>query len=166
MFTIVRCEIIKFLGESCGTLERLFLHHILLVFVGFSMTCLGCVRSLGFRECDRLDGASNFVPCKLILHIVLGEVGLWEHVVKENLEPIDFAQLATHQKEETKVKIIILSFVKNHFISHISNNMIGKKMFECLFSSYFKILVLLDRSSYKSIFRSFIRAWKILWQAT
>jgi hypothetical protein len=43
-----------------------------------------CKVTLGLRECDRLDGASNFVPWKLKLQILMEEVDLWEHVEKED----------------------------------------------------------------------------------
>jgi hypothetical protein len=46
------------------------------------------------------------------------EVDLWEHVLKEILEPVDPSQLAAHRKKEAKVKRIILDSVKDHFISH------------------------------------------------
>jgi hypothetical protein len=36
-----------------------------------------------------LDGASNFVPWKLRLQILMEEVDLWEHVEKEIPKPID-----------------------------------------------------------------------------
>jgi len=39
--------------------------------------------------------------------------------VKVIPEPTNPAQLVTHQKEEAKLKRIILDFVKDHFISHI-----------------------------------------------
>jgi hypothetical protein len=79
-----------------------------------------CKVTLSLRECDRLDGASNFVPWKLRLQLLMEEVDLWEHVVKEIPEPIDPTQLVAHQKKEAKVKRIILDSMKDHFISHIA----------------------------------------------
>jgi hypothetical protein len=38
--------------------------------------------TLGLREYDILDGASNFVPCNLRLHIPMEDVDLQEHVEK------------------------------------------------------------------------------------
>jgi len=47
--------------------------------------------TLSLRECYWLDGASNFVPWKLKLRILMEEVDLWEHFAKEILEPVDLA---------------------------------------------------------------------------
>jgi hypothetical protein len=91
-----------------------------------------CKVTLGLRECDKLDGASNFVPWKLRLQILMEEVDLWEHVEKEIPEPTDPTQLATHRKKEAKVKRIILDSMKDHFIPHISDKKSGKSMFDAL----------------------------------
>jgi hypothetical protein len=88
--------------------------------------------TLSLRECDRLDGASNFVPWKLRLQILMEEADLWEHVEKVILEPTNPTQLATHQKKEAKAKRIILDSVKDHFISHIAEKKTGKDMFGAL----------------------------------
>jgi hypothetical protein len=44
--------------------------------------------TLGIRKCDKLDGAPNFVPWKLKLHILMEEPDIWEHVEKEIPKPI------------------------------------------------------------------------------
>jgi len=38
--------------------------------------------TLGLRDYEILNGASNFVPCKLRLHIPMEEFDLEEHVEK------------------------------------------------------------------------------------
>ena len=80
------------------------------------------------------------------------EANLCKHVEKNILEPSNPTQLATHQKKEAKVKIINLDFLKDHFISHIVDNMSGESMFDALVSLYLKILVPLDRCSCKTCF--------------
>ena len=55
-----------------------------------------CKVNLGPKEHDRLEGASNFVPWKFKLQILIEEVDLWEYVEKEIPEPIDLAQWITH----------------------------------------------------------------------
>ena len=53
---------------------------------------------------------------------------------------VDIAQFATHQKRETRLKIIILNHEKDHLISHILDNNRCKKMFDSLvklFQNYY-----------------------------
>jgi hypothetical protein len=39
--------------------------------------------TLGLTKCDKVDGASNFIPCKCRLQIILEEVEIWDHIEKE-----------------------------------------------------------------------------------
>lgn len=86
----------------------------------------------------------------------MDKVYLWEHVEKEIPNPIDLAQLVSHKKKKDMVKKILLDYVKDYFIPHISNMNIGKKTFVSLKLSYFIILVLLNRYSCETNFWSFI----------
>jgi hypothetical protein len=43
--------------------------------------------TLDLRECDRLNGASNFIPWMFKLQMLLEEAELWEHVEKEIVAP-------------------------------------------------------------------------------
>jgi hypothetical protein len=76
--------------------------------------------TLSLRECDKLDGASNFIPWKCKLQMLLEEAKIWEHVEKEIVAPTDPKLLATHVKKEAKAKRIILDSVKDHLIPHIA----------------------------------------------
>ena len=67
-----------------------------------------CNETLGLTECDKLDGASIFVPWKLRLQLLTEEVDLWENLLKEILELTDPTQLAARQKKEDKVERILL----------------------------------------------------------
>jgi hypothetical protein len=91
-----------------------------------------CKVNFSLKECDRLDGFSDFIPWKIRLQIIMEEVDLWEHVENEIQEPNDLAQLDSHQKKEAKVKRIIIDFVKDNFISHILDKKTSKKMFDSL----------------------------------
>jgi hypothetical protein len=51
--------------------------------------------TLGLRECDRLEGASNFTPWKCMLQMLLEEVELWEHVEKEIIAPTNLKLLVS-----------------------------------------------------------------------
>jgi hypothetical protein len=91
-----------------------------------------CKVTLGLGQYDRLDGTSNFVPWELRLQLLMEEANLWEHVEKEIPKPTNLAQFVAHQKKEAKVKRIVLDYVKDHFISNISDNKTGTKMFDSL----------------------------------
>ena len=65
------------------------------------------------RECDKLDGASNFIPWKLMLQMLMEEADIWEHIEKVIVSPTDPKSLATHVKKEAKEKQIILDSMIN-----------------------------------------------------
>lgn len=97
-----------------------------------------CKMTPGLRECDGFDGASNFVPWKLRLQMLMEEANLWEHVLKVVLVHVNPTQVTAHYKKKAKAKIIILDLMKDHFIPRIAEKMTGKDMFEalvCLFQS-------------------------------
>jgi hypothetical protein len=88
--------------------------------------------TLGLRECDMLDGASNFTPWKCRLQMLLEEVELWEHIENEIVAPTDPKLLAMHNKKEAKAKRIILDSVKDHLITHIAKKKTEKEMYDAL----------------------------------
>jgi len=55
--------------------------------------------TLNFSEGDKLDSASNFIPSKCRLQMILEEAKLWEHDEKEIVPPIDIKWSALHVKE-------------------------------------------------------------------
>jgi hypothetical protein len=61
-----------------------------------------CKEILGVRECDRWDGASNFIPWKLRFQLLVEEADLWEHVLKEILKPTDPTKLSTRCRKKPK----------------------------------------------------------------
>jgi hypothetical protein len=83
---------------------------------------------------DRLDGASNFLPWKVRITLLMKENDLWD-IVKD-VVPSDPQQLATHKKKEVKAKKMILDVVKDHLIPHISEKTTTKEMFNTLVSLY------------------------------
>jgi hypothetical protein len=72
------------------------------------------MNTLSLRECDKLDGASNFICWKFKLQMPLEEVWIWEHVVKGIPAPTNPRLLAIHVKREAKEKRIIFYLVKDH----------------------------------------------------
>ena len=64
------------------------------------------------------------------------EVDIWKHVEKEIPKPTSPTQLTAHRKREAKVKRIILDYVKDHFISHVSDKKTCKRMFDVLVELY------------------------------
>jgi hypothetical protein len=51
---------------------------------------------------DRLDGASNFLPWKARVTLLLKENDLWEIVDKVVPSPTDPQQLAAHEKKRSE----------------------------------------------------------------
>ena len=91
-----------------------------------------CKITLGLKECDKLDGASNFVPWKIMFSILMEEVDLWKHAEKNIPKLTNQAQLEDHRNKGAKVKRIILGFLKDHFISHIVDKTSSKSMLDAL----------------------------------
>jgi hypothetical protein len=92
--------------------------------------------TLGLRECDRLEGASNFTPWKCRLQMLLEEVELWEHVKTKITIPTNLKLLDEHNKKEAKAKRIILDKMKDHLITHIVEKKISKEMYDVLVTLY------------------------------
>jgi hypothetical protein len=49
--------------------------------------------TLNVKECDKMEGDSNFVPWKLRLQRHMEDIDLWEHVVKVVPKLVDLASL-------------------------------------------------------------------------
>lgn len=61
-------------------------------FAGFSKVCK-C--TLNLRECERLEGSSNFIPWKLRVHILMEEVNILENGEKEIVDLTNMIKLYT-----------------------------------------------------------------------
>ena len=88
---------------------------------------------------DRLNGASNFVPLKARILLVLEENELWDEVVNHTTthpiviptattDPVGLAAL----NKEIKARRIILDAVKDHVIPHILSKDRAHKMWDAL----------------------------------
>jgi hypothetical protein len=86
----------------------------------------------GLRFEDRLEGASNFVPWKARVTLVLMENGLWEFANTKVTPPMDPKDLAAHELKDVKARRIILDAVKDHLIPHISEKKSAREMFVAL----------------------------------
>jgi hypothetical protein len=115
---VVRFDTLSGFREKLESLEWFSLIHKLLIYAledCFRM----CKMTLNLIENGKFEGAFNFDPWKLKLRLLLEEVYLCEHVEKVIPKPIAPTKLATYQKKEANVKMIIIDLVKEHFISHI-----------------------------------------------
>jgi hypothetical protein len=92
--------------------------------------------TLSLRECDRLEGASNFTPWKYRLQMLLEEVELWVFVENKVIVPTNPAQLVDYKKKEAKEKKIILDLVKDYLIPHIAEKKMTKEMYDALIALY------------------------------
>jgi hypothetical protein len=88
----------------------------------------------GLRFEDRLEGASNFIPWRERIGLLLEEHGLWEFVEGSVVLPTDPTQQPTHLKKDVKTRRIIVDVVKDHIILHLSGKKTTKDMWEALLS--------------------------------
>jgi hypothetical protein len=75
-----------------------------------------------------LEGASNFIPWKFKLQMLLEEVEILEHVVKEIPTPTSSTWLIVHVKREAKAKKISCDSMKDHLIPHVVVKTMDKEM--------------------------------------
>jgi hypothetical protein len=90
----------------------------------------------GLRFEDMLDGASNFVPWKARVTLVLMENGLWEFANTKVTPPTDPKDLAAHELKDVKVRRIILDAMKDHLIPRISEKKSSREMFVVLMNIF------------------------------
>lgn len=76
--------------------------------------------TLLLRECNRLEGASNFASSKYRLQMLLEEMDLWEIVEGTVVVPTNATLLDAHNKSVTKAKRILMDLVKDHLILQIT----------------------------------------------
>ena len=88
--------------------------------------------TIALRECDNLEGVSNFIPRKLRPRMPMEEAVNQEHVEKEITAPTDAEFLDAHNKEVAKAKTTILDSMKDPFIAHKSNKTTNKEMSRAL----------------------------------
>ena len=78
----------------------------------------------GLRVEDRLDGATNFIPWKARITLILEENDLWDIVHSTTANPVvvpsDAVDKAAFMKRDVKARRIILDAMKDHIIHHIS----------------------------------------------
>ena len=87
---------------------------------------------------DRLEGATNFLAWKARILFLLEENDLKEYVEMVIPNPKDAQELAAHKKREVKAKRVLLDYVKDHLIPHISEKKTGKEMYDALVGLYQK----------------------------
>lgn len=92
--------------------------------------------SVGLRDQDRLDGASDFGVWKAIISLLLEENGIKEYVTTVVTITTDATQLATYKKDDSKVRRLILDGVKDHIAPHIAELDTPKKMWDAILNLY------------------------------
>ena len=73
------------------------------------------------RYKDRLEGASNYLQCKVRITTVLKEKKMWDFdnttITPSSSDPI---ALDLHEVKEAKAQSILLYGVKDHLIPHLA----------------------------------------------
>jgi hypothetical protein len=82
------------------------------------------VNFIGLKECDQLEGVSNFIPWKCNLHMLMEEKDLWHIVEGKATVPTNPQQWIQYAKAER-----ILDFVKDHLVPHVIGKLM-KEMYE------------------------------------
>jgi hypothetical protein len=111
---------------------------------------------------DRLDGASNFLPWKARILVILKEQDLWEVVTNPPPAPVQTSGgtptvvHATWDKKDIKAQRVILEAIKDHLIPHVAEKTISKEMFDALVSLFQS-----DNMSRKMILKTKLREYRL-----
>jgi len=105
---------------------------------------------------DRLEVASNFIPWKARITLLLKENVLWDFTNTVAIPPTDPAELVIHQQKGMKAMRIILDGVKDHLIPHLFEKMSTRKMFVALTNHFHG-----DNTNRKMVLRDKLKTIKI-----
>ena len=70
---------------------------------------------------DKLGGDDKFRAWKYIISSILEENDLDQYITQEVPEPEGYEDKATHKKNLDKSKRIIVDYIKDHLIPHVSS---------------------------------------------
>ena len=70
---------------------------------------------------DKLEGAENFQAWKYKILLILEENDLGKYVNEEVAEPKGEEAKASHKKNRIRSKRIIVDYIKDHLIPHVSS---------------------------------------------
>jgi hypothetical protein len=104
--------------QSIGSRERgspLLRHKRLQIFCSGRGTMVSTLRVE-----DKLKGATNFRAWKARILLLLEENDLKDYVEMVIPNPKDAQELTIYKKREVKAKQVLLDYVKDHLIPHIS----------------------------------------------
>ena len=82
----------------------------------------------------KIEGANHFWACKDRVLLILEEHDLENYVQGEVAEQEGDEDKAKHKKNMVKAKNIIVDFIKDHLIPHVSSLKTPKEMFDALTS--------------------------------
>jgi hypothetical protein len=89
---------------------------------------------------DRLEGEGNFYPWKARIILLFQENEHWHIVESTSMKPVvvptDETTLATFNKKDVKVKMIILDAIKYHVVPHVSSKGHAYQMWDSLTHMY------------------------------
>jgi regulator of replication initiation timing len=85
---------------------------------------------------DRLEGETNFQDWKARVFLLLEENDLKEYVEEVVPSPTHAVDLEFHKKREVKAKQVLVEFVKDHLIPHISKKTYSKEIYDALVGLY------------------------------
>jgi hypothetical protein len=86
LYTLFGCENLGRMGEAFEPYKGLCYFIIANLYFKVNSDLIE-MSTIGLRECDRLDGGSNFIPLKLRLQMLVEKAEIWKHVEKEIATP-------------------------------------------------------------------------------
>lgn len=92
--------------------------------------------SVGLRDHDRLDGASNYIIWKARMSFLLNEYGLKAYIDVVVVVHQNANQHKEYKKEMSQVKQLILDGVWDHIVSHIASKDTSKRRWDALATLY------------------------------
>ena len=87
---------------------------------------------MNMRYEDRLDGASNYIPWKVRITVVLKELRVWSFINSVMTKPTDKDELVEFEALEARAQRIIFDGVKDHLIPHLAEKKTTKDMCDTL----------------------------------
>lgn len=90
----------------------------------------------GLRSDHSLEGASNFCAWKEQISVVLEDSGVLDFVKQQIVPHTNPKQFAQHNKNDTKVKRIILEGIGDHIIPHLHEKKIAYEMLKAILDLY------------------------------
>ena len=90
------------------------------------------IKMISMKDEDRLEGASNFIPWKSRVLLLLEENDLLQYVKAKVPEPEAKEDKPPWGKDGAKARRILVDSVRDHLVAQISEKSMARRMFKTL----------------------------------